>query len=147
MSVLKHDRSESKVEFLNTLTDLEIMVLGYEITKPKKFKYQLHDFITKPIAEALIHAKIANSIYLSAQQDRDLIDEEYRTRRTNIMKSIQYVQAAITQVQVFNEAFGTNLFSNKDIELMGEKLGRELSLLKGLLKSDRVNYKKIIDSL
>lgn len=137
MPVRESERELSPTEFLKVLKDIEKFFIKLENTKPKKFRYFITQHLINNAAQALTFAKIANSIYVSKNEE-----ESKRERRLYLQKSYAYVQALNTQTDVLYSMNTGQLFSNAEIKEISELIYQALKLLKGVMDSDKKRYKQ-----
>lgn len=137
MSVRVSDRDVSKIEFLRVSRDIEIFFLMKQNEKPKKFRYFFSEYLIKLSANVYINAKIANSVYVSDKETKDL-------RFHSFQKSIYYLQALVGQIEVIYTVYRSSIFTNSELEYISGLIYKDIALIKGVIQSDKKRYKDII---
>lgn len=137
MSVPKSERGESKVEFLNQLRKLEVLLLRINAKAPKKFNYFMNNFLIKPSADAYSCAKAGNSIYVMTEQD-------VAQRRSCMLGSLTNLSKISSQIDVYYEIYKSTFLTNKELEELYSTLSLCYKLIKGVIKTDADKGKRII---
>lgn len=135
MSVLKNDRQESSVQFLENAYELQVAVYKLVVKFPKRYSFIIGNPIAKLAMDCHMNTKYANSIYPTNKH-------EYQLRRDYINKAIGNCQNLSSQMDI-----ALNLFS---AEINGFKavlplIRDQLRLLKGLKESDKKRFKTILE--
>lgn len=136
MAVHQSKRSESSLEFLKELRDLEVYIIKRSSVKPKKYKFFLAEHFLNPAAKAYSLAKMGNTVYPSTPEDVAL-------RRKYMYESICHIQSLIGQIEVFYAVFRDDGLSKCEMEELSRRLFRADVLMKCVLKRDRERYKNI----
>ena len=138
MSVKACDRSTSNMEFLKNARDIEINIIKCTISKSKKYRFFYQKLIDMSI-ELLNHIKRGNSIYVENKIDLGIRNQEFKL-------AMAECQALLSQIEIMYFLFKDDGISIKLIENIASMINEEIKLLKGLLKSDKEKYKRIIES-
>ena len=141
MSVKKHDRKESKVEFERayfTIHDDAIRLIkcsfGGDKEKREAYKDYLHVVSRKVLADIMdigTEIRIANSIY-------PRMDEELTERRIHQEKAIGMCYDLLTKYQLIMHTVGTK--DDKHVEEIGHIM-HEINCLKKWRTSDNKRFK------
>lgn len=148
MSVLKNNRAESSVQFLDTAMKLEIFTIKQCIKFPKRYTH----FISKQIVELAVNIynnlKSANSVYL------DNLDA-FHLRAQFITRAECDLQCLISQLSIAKELFcnekkikddgtesSTPVCSQHTWIEWNNLIIEEIRLLSNLKKSDKERKKK-----
>ena len=136
MSVRQSERSESSLEFLKELRDLEVYIIKRSAVKPKKYKFFIAEHFLNPAAKAYSLAKMGNTIYPATPEDVAM-------RRKYMYESCCHIQGLIGQLEVFYAVFEGDGLSKCEMEELSGKLFKADALMRGVLKKDRERYKNI----
>ena len=137
MSVPKSERGESKVEFLNQLRKLEVLLLRINAKAPKKFNYFMNNFLIKPAADAYSDAKAGNTIYVMTEQDVQM-------RRKCMLSALINLSKISSQVDVYYEIYKSTFLTNNELQEIYSTLSLCYKLVKGVIKSDSEKGKRIM---
>ena len=132
MSVPKHKRSESSMEFLDNAYKLRIYTVKQCISLPKRYTFYGLQSIGDLSFEILSAVKAANSIYPTNAH-------EFQIRRDYFLKAYGETQALISQLNALQEIFS---IPSKSIMQWMELIQTELRVLKGIMKSDKRTFKE-----
>jgi hypothetical protein len=138
MSVPKSERSESQMEFLHQLRDLEVKIMRLISSKPKKFQYFLNNHVLSHTVNAYSSAKAGNTIYA-------VTDEDVKLRRSYIYKAYCEIAELASQIEVFYEVYKSDGLTNNQIQDLSEHINLCRKLIKGVLQKDRETAKKILE--
>lgn len=133
MSVIKSQRSSSSMDFIHTARELQI----YTIKKCSNFPKRYTFYISQPLANAAtrIHeyVKMANSVY-------PINTHEAQIRRDYLIRANSELNSMISQIEVAQEIFG---LEPNVIKFWMDIVGKEIKLVKGVMKEDRERYKNL----
>lgn len=133
MSVIKSRRNESKMEFLYTARELELYTIQRCAHFPKKYNFYLGQPIAQMAFQIYHCVKCANSIY-------PLNQHEVQMRRDYFLKANATLNSMVSQIEVAAELFGMN---SDQLEHWAGLVGKEIRLIKGVIKEDRNRYKNL----
>ena len=136
MSVPKHKRHESYVEFLSNAYEILSFTIKQCVKFPKRYTFFLSNYIVKFADEALEKTIKANSI-----MPRNKIELQNRIDFLN--EAIGACNNMIPRIKFAKETF--TITDGVMIRWM-EMLDKELNLLVGVIKSDRERYKELPDA-
>lgn len=142
MSVVSWERNESKVEYLYQTYQLNLLIARIVASKPKKYKANYGDALIKNGLDALKHLQIANSIYVSTKED-------FILRRNHLLEARGIIDSLSTIAFIFLEltrSADANQKADKQEEQIGELCRKCVSLVTGVIKSDKQRYKDIYSS-
>lgn len=105
MAVLKSNRNESQLQFLDTARDLEIFTLRNCVKFPKRYTFFITTEIVRLSQSVFNNVKAANSIFPSGEL-------EVQLRRDYLTKANCDLQCLISQLDVAKEMFGEEVKSN-----------------------------------
>lgn len=139
MSVLTYNRTQSTVEYLFQIFQLNMSIAEIVENKPKKYKGTYSDILIHSALEALTKANMANDIFVTTKED-------FETRRSLLLEA---------RGQVYNVALVGDLFlelckkspscdkakCTRQQERIGKHCSDCLKLIDGVLKSDKKRYK------
>lgn len=134
MSVQARLRSESKIEFLYTARLLTVSVIK-SCVDSKKGRYV--ETVSKPVTEKAWeiygHVKVGNSIYPTNQH-------EVQLRRDQFIMAKAKLHALASDIGIAHEFYH---FSDHDLDEMCGYIDKELTLIDGVLESDRKRYRNL----
>lgn len=133
ISVRLSERELSKTEFLRVLLDIEKWSLNKSECAPKKYRFMINNQLVKYSAEAFNNAKMANSIYVTNAKQLE-IREEY------FLRAYINVQAFVSQIEVIYSVC-SDFMSSNELRELSKMAFDALSLLKGVMKSDKQRFK------
>ena len=131
MSVLKRNRKESTLEFINTAIELEVFILKECSKFPKRYFYIITKDIIALSKEMLINLRLANDIFPNNKENIDL-------RKQYFTKALYSIDILYIQIDVINRLFTVKETFMK--ELM-ELLVKEENLIKKIIISDKNRLK------
>ena len=137
MSVKACDRKTSGMEFLKNARDIEVNLIKCMVGKSKKYRFFYQKLVDMSI-ELLNHVKRGNSIYIETCEDFDLRSKELKL-------GIAEAQAILSQIEIMYYLFKDDGISIKLVENTAEMINKEIILIKGLLKTDRLKYKNLLE--
>lgn len=133
MSVIKSQREDSKMDFIHVARELQI----YSIKKCSNFPKRYTFYVSQPIANAAtrIHeyVKMANSVYPTNAHEAQI-------RMDYLIRANAELNSFVSQIEVAQELFGLEL---NVIKHWMDIVGREIKLVKGVMKDDRERYKNL----
>lgn len=133
MSVLKNERSLSKVEFLDKARRIEKITMTIAVKLPKRWTF----FLGQPIANLAFNAlncvKAANSLFPENPH-------EVQTRRDYFIKALSYYSALISQMEIVADFI--HIDSN-NYQTWSAMVFEEIKLIKAVMKSDKKRYMNI----
>lgn len=132
MSVKVNDRNESTQQFLDTAVMLHIHTLKTCRKMSAKDQRMIGDRLAQTAADIVAEIKRGNSIY-------PMSPVEYQERRLHFLNAYGGVQALITLVSDAKEVFP---ITNTATAEWGRLAHWELSLLKGVIETDKGRYGK-----
>ena len=143
MSVPAQKRTLSNTQFLWELHQFNIRLGEICMNVPKKYRMNYADFIIKSGLETLQNAQKANSIYLSEHTTEDA----FREREACLQRAKGLTENIATTADIFLEhmrkADGANIEKIlKQEEYIGEATSKIVSLIDGVMRSDRKRYKE-----
>lgn len=121
MSVLKSQRGESTVQFLDTARELEIYTIKTCAKFPKRYMFLITKDIVALASAVYNNAKAANSIYVTTADDA-------RLRREYVTKANCTLQCLLSQIDIAHEFVKTT-----DANLA--ELPRQIAALESSVKS------------
>ena len=143
MSVPSWKRSESKSEYIRLLYDLNVRIGQIVANKPKKYRTSYGDMLVRSSLDALKHAQIANSIFMTASTGR----EDYLLRRQHLLLARGTVENIATIGQIFLEICrkadkesAAKIY--REEACIGETCGTLQKKISGVLKSDAALMKR-----
>jgi hypothetical protein len=149
MSVLKHKRTESKAEYINTAIAIFTETLSFLSRLSSRYSRLLAEQTIKLAGEVMDNTEKANSIYPSDDQRRELRRAHLLEARASLMAlDVRLTHCYILMSQnpegAFTTAKGKNVAA-KDAQRrlenmaqsLGEKIDRENELITKVLKSDK----------
>lgn len=137
MSVLKSQRGDSVVQFLDTARELEIYTIKQCAKFPKRYMFLITKDIVALANAVYNNVKAANSIYVITADDA-------RLRREYVTKANCNLQCLISQIDIARE-FVRTTDENKPIkctvwEKWATLITTEAKLLASLKESDKKRY-------
>lgn len=141
MSVIKNNRKESTMQFLDNMKKLHSFTISFCMKCPKRWDRFLTEDIAHLATLALVAVKKGNSIFPTNQHERQLRKDEFT-------KAIGNLQAMVTLVDNLFDYCQNN--NNNDFQIKYSKIenwmleiDEELRLLLGLMKRDTERYKNL----
>lgn len=134
MSVLKNNRNESQLQFLDTARDLEIFTLRNCVKFPKRYTFFITTEIVRLSQSVYNNVKAANSIFPSGEL-------EVQLRRDYLIKANCDLQCLISQLDVAKEMFGEEVKSNTWCSWM-DLIEKEAKLISAVKKKDKERLKE-----
>ena len=128
MSVLKRNRGESTVQFLENAIKLEVYSIKQCMKFPKRYTFVLSNRIVELARECLINVKAANSIYAKSEHEKQI-------RRDYFLKAYTCVTNLYTQLDIAKEC-GIEINEHVMKEWSG-LIYEEERLLRGILKKEK----------
>ena len=142
MSVLKSQRGESAVQFLETARELEIYTIKQCAKFPKRFMFLITKDIVALAKAVYNNAKAANSVYPTNAA-------EVQMRRNYIITANCDLQCLISQLDIARE-FVKETDGNKPLkstiwQTWADLITAEAKLLANLKASDAKRYKGLLN--
>ena len=134
MAVLKSNRNESQLQFLDTARDLEIFTLRNCVKFPKRYTFFITTEIVRLSQSVFNNVKAANSIFPSGEL-------EVQLRRDYLTKANCDLQCLISQLDVAKEMFGEEVKSNTWCSWM-DLIEKEATLISAVKKKDKERLTK-----
>ena len=135
MSVVKNQRHESPVQFLETARDFYVMLIKLCENLPKRHFHYIQEPLIKTSQTMLSSVKMGNSIFPRNRHEAQL-------RRDYFLKGYASLQACVSYIGIAQEM---NLFTPSQVFRLSELASEELRLIKGALESDTRRYKNLQD--
>lgn len=132
MSVLKRNRKESTLEFINTAIELEIFTIKQVIKFPKRYQYIITNDILRLTKDCLFNVKSANEIYPTNK-----IELEIRTKY--LLDAKCNISNLYTQIDILIQLCEIEIKEQNIIKWM-ELITKEEQLIKSLLKKDKERF-------
>lgn len=132
MSVLKSQRSESSVKFLDVAYDLEVHTLKCCMKLPKRMTFFLATELSRLAAEVHIQCKAANSVFPTNAHEAQL-------RRDHLTEANGALQGLIGKVSLLHE-FSHGL-SEHALTHWADLMLDEARLISGVKKADKQRFK------
>ena len=131
MSVLKRNRKESTLEFINTAIEIEVFILKECSKFPKRYFYIITKDIIAFSKEILINVRLANDVFPNNKENIDL-RKQYFTKALNAINMLYIQIDVINRLFTVRETFMKNLM---------ELLVKEENLIKKIIISDKNRLK------
>ena len=135
MAVLKKDREQSSVQFLDTARKLEVLTIKNCLKFPKRYTFFITTEIVRLSQSVYNNLKSANSIFPTIQADVQI-------RREYFIKANCDLQALISQLDIAKEVIESDIKSSVWCEWM-DLIEEEAKLIASVKKSDRERYKNL----
>lgn len=132
MSVPKHKRNESSVQFLDTAALLHLHTIKQVTKFPKKYTFYVSQPIARLACDVLDNVKRANSIFPSNSHEAQVRRDLFQAARGS-------VQAMISEI---NNAKELLPISGAALSEWMSLISYELDLLKRVMESDRKRFSK-----
>ena len=133
MSVVKSERTQSTMEFLDNAHKLYIYTVQQCVNFPKRYTFYVSTEIAKTAGDILVSLKSGNSIYPRNAH-------EVQVRRDWFMKAYTQIQSLISLINAAHEMFG---ISGKTLQRWMEMISAETNLIKGVLEADKKRFKNL----
>lgn len=133
MSVVKSERTQSTMEFLDNAHKLYIYTVQQCVNFPKRYTFYVSTEIAKTAGDILVSLKSGNSIYPRNAH-------EVQVRRDWFMKAYTQIQSLISLINAAHEMFG---ISGKTMHRWMEMISIETNLIKGVLEADKKRFKHL----
>ncbi|MBQ7930063.1 MAG: hypothetical protein IKY16_06600 [Bacteroidales bacterium] len=133
MSVVKSERTQSTMEFLDNAHKLYIYTVQQCVNFPKRYTFYVSTEIAAVAGDILVSLKSGNSIYPRNAH-------EAQVRRDWFMKAYTQVQSLISLINAAHEMFG---ISGKTMQRWMEMISIEANLIKGVLEADKKRFKNL----
>ena len=114
MSVLKSQRGESAVQFLDTARELEIYTIKTCAKFPKRYMFLITKDIVALASAVYNNTKAANSIYVTTADDA-------RLRREYITKANCNLQCLLSQIDIAHEFVKSTRSEEHTSELQSQR--------------------------
>ncbi len=135
MSVLKKDRQESNVQFLDTARQLEIFSLKNCAKFPKRYTFLITTEIAQLSRNIYNNVKSANSIFPVNQA-------EVQMRRDFFTRANCDLQCLISQLDIAKEMFDEEIKSGTWCQWL-DLIEEEAKLISAIRRIDRERYKDL----
>lgn len=132
MSVLKSQRKESNIKFLDTAYDLELHTLKCCMKLPKRYTFFIGTELSHLASEVHNHCKMANSIYPTNEHEAQM-------RQDHLIEANNSLQALIGKCGVLMEL--QHGLSEHALEHWADLMIDEGRLIAGAKKSDKARFK------
>lgn len=133
MSVIKSQRGESEMQFIQTARQLQIYTIHKCVSMPKRYTF----YVSQPIANCSTRiyefVKCANSIYPTNQH-------EVQIRRDYMLRANAELNSLVSQIEVAQELFG---IEPDTMKYWMDIVEQEIRYVKGAMKRDRERYKNL----
>ena len=133
MTVIKSKRHESEMEFIHTARELRLYTTRKVAGFPKRYTFT----VANPLADSArrIHqyCKMANSVY-------PVNAHEAQIRRDYLIRANAELQSMVSDIEFAAELFG---IPPDTMKFWMDIVDREIRLVKGTMKKDRVRYKNL----
>ena len=133
MSVVKSERTQSTMEFLDNAYKLYIYTVQQCVNFPKRYTFYVSTEIAAVAGDILVSLKSGNSIYPRNAH-------EVQVRRDWFMKAYTQIQSLISLINAAHEMFG---ISGKTMQKWMEMISIEANLIKGVLETDKKRFKNL----
>lgn len=133
MSVVKSERTESAMEFLDNAHKLYIYTIQQCVNFPKRYTFYVSTDIAKTAGEILVSLKSGNSIYPRNAH-------EVQIRRDRFIEAYTQIQSLISLINAAHEMFG---ISGKVMQKWMEMISVETNLIRGVLEADKKRFKHL----
>lgn len=132
MSVLKSQRGQSGVQFLDTAYDLHVMSIRNCLKIPKRLTFYLSTNIVQAAADCHSLVKSANSVYPTNQHEAQM-------RRDYLIRANNAVQTLLSLLDIL-WGFRPEGITEKTMEIWIDKAVKEVKLIAGIKESDKKRY-------
>ncbi len=132
MSVLKSQRGQSGVQFLDTAYDLHVMSIRNCLKIPKRLTFYLSTDIVRAAADCHSNVKAANSIFPSNQHEAQL-------RRDYLIKANSAVQTLYSLLDIL-WGFHAEGITERTMEIWIDTAAKEAKLIAGIKESDKKRF-------
>lgn len=132
MSVLKQNRGESSLQFLDNARKLEIYSLRNCFKFPKRYTFLFTNEIANLSKSIYNNVKSANSIFPNGEL-------EYKMRKEYLTKAICELQCLISQLDIAKELFGSEIKASTWCNWM-DMIEEEIRLVSAVKKKDKEKY-------
>jgi len=124
------------MQFVDTASKLHIYTVKQCVKFPKRYTFYVSQNISDTASEILKCVKSANSIYPTNAH-------EVQVRRDYFLRAYAETQSLVSLINDAKEMFD---ISGSAMTGWMELIQAELNLLKGILKTDKQRYKKILNT-
>lgn len=124
------------MQFVDTASKLHIYTVKQCVKFPKRYTFYVSQNISDTASEILKCVKSANSIYPTNAH-------EVQVRRDYFLRAYAETQSLVSLINDAKEMFD---ISGTAMTGWMELIQAELNLLKGILKTDKQRYKKILNT-
>lgn len=124
------------MQFVDTASKLHIYTVKQCVKFPKRYTFYVSQNISDTASEILKCVKSANSIYPTNAH-------EVQVRRDYFLRAYAETQSLVSLINDAKEMFD---ISGSAMTGWMELIQAELNLLKGILKTDKRRYKKILNT-
>lgn len=133
MSVLKNERTLSKVEFLDKARRIEKITMAIAVKLPKRWTFFLGQPIANLAFDALNLVKAANSLFPENPH-------EVQIRRTYFIKALGCYSALVSQMEIIADFVHVDC---NNYQTWSAMVFEEIKLIKAVMKSDKKRYMSI----
>lgn len=138
MSVKASERDESKVEYLEVARQISKRTAQMVANGPKKYHMTYGDHLMRLSLQMFTHADMANSIYVTCQQD-------YEQRRKHLIEAKGLAFSIESTAKLYTDLVSSAGTISKEkaygrLADIGRLCHKERGLLKGVLDSDKKRY-------
>lgn len=144
MSVPTWRRELSKADYMYQTYRLNVRIGEMVVNGPKKYRENYGDHLIKTCLQTLEESQIANSVYVSKNTDR----ADYEVRRMALRRMTGRVHNISTSFKLYKDLIkkcdGQDPIKLRDEEQeVGERCAYIVSLIKGIIESDKKKLKGI----
>ena len=134
MSVIRSQRGESELEFLNTARKLQAFTIQKCVnTIPKRYTFFIANHLADSATAVYVYVKKANSVY-------PLNQHEAQMRRDYFIKAYVELQSLVSQIELAYEILH---FEEKVLHEWARLISDEMKLVQAVMKKDRERYKNL----
>ena len=145
MSVLKNERKESGMQFLDNMKILHYFTLEFCMSMPKRWGSFLTEDICKLATKALVKVKKANSVFPTNQEERQIRKNLFNDAYGDLESMVTLVDNLYDFCENSgNVNFKLNL---KKVEKWIQAISIEMKLIKGVMKKDSERFKNLPDKM
>lgn len=138
MSVKVEDRSESKVEYLETARQISKRTAQMVANGPKKYLATYGDHLMRCSLQLFTHVDVANSIYVTRESD-------YEQRRKHLLEARGMCYSVESTAKLYTDLVAEAGTADREraygrLADIARLCHKERGLIRGVLDSDRKRY-------
>lgn len=138
MSVKVEDRSESKVEYLETARQISKRTAQMVANGPKKYLATYGDHLMRCSLQLFTHVDVANSIYVTRESD-------YEQRRKHLLEARGMCYSIESTAKLYTDLVAEAGTADREraygrLADIARLCHKERGLIRGVLDSDRKRY-------